>query len=182
MRNDRLRYDRMVERALRSVVRDALTEAAEHGLPGEHHFYVTFATDHPGVSIPDYLKSQYPQEMTIVIQYQFYALTVDREQFSVTLSFNNSRERLVVPFAAVTTFADPAVNFALQFQAAPLDDDELGTELADELERIGPDADTDAGAGAGEASDGAGATATTDDRDKVVTLDQFRKKQERPSG
>ena len=170
MKNDRLRYDRMVERALRTVVREALAEAADRGLPGEHHFYVTFATQHPGVDIPSYLSSQYPQEMTIVIQYQFYALSVDRDSFSVTLSFNNSRERLTVPFAAVTTFADPAVNFALQFQSSALDESESAIESVGDLEDL--DADQ---AESGEPPE------PVDSRDKVVTLDQFRKKSERPS-
>lgn len=169
MKNDRLRYDRMVERALRTVVRDALTEAAEYGLPGDHHFYVTFATGHPDVDIPEYLHSQYPQEMTIVIQYQFYALTVDEDQFSVTLSFNNARERLTVPFAAVTTFADPAVNFALQFQAGMIDDGVPVLDMGDDEEAARSD-QSDAAPKADESED------------KVVTLDQFRKKQDRPSG
>ena len=173
MKNDRLRYDRMVERALRTVVREALIEAAEHGLPGEHHFYVTFSTHYPGVTIPDYLRTQYPQEMTIVIQYQFYALTVDRDQFSVTLSFNNARERLTVPFAAVTTFADPAVNFALQFQATTLDEADGQAGMLDDE----PGAGADAGDTVSDPS-----AAASEDEDKVVTLDQFRKKQERPSG
>jgi len=176
MKNDRLRYDRMVERALRTVVRDALAEAAEHGLPDDHHFYVTFLTHYPGVEIPAYLHGQYPQEMTIVIQYQFYALTVDRDQFSVTLSFNNAKERLTIPFAAITTFADPAVNFALQFQTTPLDEGEaaapgLVPELAAAAEAETSTVDTEAAA-----------TPEEEASEKVVALDRFRKKQEGPSG
>lgn len=177
MKNDSLRYDRMVERALRTVVREALAEASDQGLPDEHHFYITFATHHPGVDIPDYLRSQYPQEMTIVIQYQFYGLTVDRDQFSVTLSFNNAKERLTVPFAAVTTFADPAVNFALQFQTTTLDG---------EAEEVEPTTDI-SGAHAAPAEPErtaveTGEAAEQDASEKVVTLDRFRKKQESPSG
>lgn len=175
MKNDRLRYDRMVERALRTVVRDALAEAAEHGLPDDHHFYVTFLTHYPDVEIPAYLRSQYPQEMTIVIQYQFYALTVDRDQFSVTLSFNNAKERLTIPFAAITTFADPAVNFALQFQTTTLDEEAAAPgpvpELAAAAEAETSTVDTDAAA-----------TPEEEASEKVVTLDRFRKKQEGPSG
>ncbi|MBI1209115.1 MAG: hypothetical protein GC191_17720 [Azospirillum sp.] len=116
MAREQLRYDRMVEAALRGVVRDALRQVATRGLPGNHHFYLTFRTSFAGVNLPDYLRSQYPGEMTIVLQYQFFGLEVDDERFSVTLSFNNVHERLTVPFAAVTTFADPSVSFTLQFQ------------------------------------------------------------------
>lgn len=114
-----LRYDKMVENALRSVVRDALTLTAEHGLPGAHHFYITFRTAYPGVEIPDYLSAQYPHEMTIVLEHQFWGLEVDDHLFSVTLSFRNQAERLVVPLAAVTAFADPSVKFGLEFRSEP---------------------------------------------------------------
>ena len=114
-----LRYDKMVENALRSVVRDALTLTAEHGLPGAHHFYVTFRTGFPGVEIPDYLSAQYPHEMTIVLEHQFWGLEVDEHKFAVTLSFRNQAERLVVPLAAITAFADPSVKFGLEFRAEP---------------------------------------------------------------
>src|SRR5690606_10975043 len=114
---DTLRYDRMVESALRGVVREAISEVIEEGeLPGDHHFYITFMTDFLGVKIPSYLHDRYPGEMTIVLQYQFYDLDVDDEKMQVTLSFNNVPERLEIPLAAITIFADPSVNFALQFQ------------------------------------------------------------------
>lgn len=116
MPKEQLRYDRMVETALRGVVRDALTEVAERGLPGNHHFYLTFRTGYPGIDIPEYLSSQYPNEMTIVLQFQYYGLEVLEDHFEVTLSFNNVHERLEIPLGAITTFADPSVNFALQFQ------------------------------------------------------------------
>lgn len=158
-----LRYDRMVERALRSVVREAVEEVMDTGLPGDHHFYITFMTDYPGVDIPEYLQERYPGEMTIVLQYQFYDLEVDEETLRVTLSFNNVPEKLVIPMQAITIFADPSVNFALQFQ--PLDSvrDEMDE---DELEII-PISDN--------AADGDG---TEDDgkRGEVISLDQFRKK------
>jgi len=107
----------MVENALRSVVRDALSVTAERGLPGTHHFYVTFRTDFPGVAIPDFLRAQYPSEMTIVLEHQFWDLKVDDERFSVTLSFHSQAQRLVVPLAAITAFADPSVKFGLEFRA-----------------------------------------------------------------
>ena len=117
MNEDHLRYDRMVEKALRSVVREALSRVAEtKALPGDHHFFITFLTEAEGVKIPEYLHKQYPEEMTIVLQYQFYNLMVTEEALHVTLSFNNKLEDLIIPFEAITTFADPAVSFALQFQ------------------------------------------------------------------
>lgn len=152
-----LRYDKMVEQALRGVVRQAVQEVMADGLPGDHHFYITFMTDYPGVSIPDYLRDRYPGEMTIVLQYQFYDLNVDKDKMSVTLSFNNVPERLSIPLSAITIFADPSVNFALQFQ--PLGDDS------------GPDPDPDDEDDKEEEKGGKkGKTG------EVVSLDQFRKK------
>ena len=115
---DLLGYDRMMERAVRGVVREALAVAASRGLPGAHHFYITFRTQAPGVTIPDHLLAKYPEEMTIVLEHQFWDLEVTEESFSVTLSFNNKPARLNVPFAAVSTFADPSVQFGLQFKQA----------------------------------------------------------------
>lgn len=120
------RYDRMVEKALRGVVKQALEEVIDDGLFEDHHFYITFFTEHPGVNVPDYLKERYPGEMTIVLQHQFYDLEVTDESFTVMLSFNNVPERLVIPLGAITIFADPSVNFALQFQ--PLSEDEDGED------------------------------------------------------
>jgi uncharacterized protein len=116
MTEDLLQYDRLVERALKNVVREALLHVSRHGLPGAHHLYITFRTDHPGAVVPDVLRERYPVEMTIVLQYQFWDLIVGEEGFEVTLSFNDMQQRLVVPFSAVNAFADPSVNFALQFQ------------------------------------------------------------------
>jgi uncharacterized protein len=107
----------MVEAALRGVVREALARTAAKGLPGAHHFYITFRTGFPGLKIPDYLAGQYPQEMTVVLEHQFWDLDVTEDHFAVTLSFQNKPERLVIPFEAITAFADPAVKFGLQFQA-----------------------------------------------------------------
>jgi hypothetical protein len=156
-----LRYDKMVENALRSVVRQALTVAAEHGLPGAHHFYVTFRTDHPGVDMPDFLRAQYPQEMTIVLEHQFWGLEVDEVHFAVTLSFRNQTQRLVIPLAAITAFADPSVKFGLEFRAETSADD-LPPEPAPTPEPPPPTAPS-----------------AEDDKPKageVVKLDLFRKK------
>jgi hypothetical protein len=119
-----LRYDKMVEDALRGVVRGALAVVMERGLPGAHHFYITFRTDFPGVDIPAFLKAQYPGEMTIVLQFQFWGLELTERSFAVTLSFHGQAQRLVIPFAAITSFADPSVKFGLEFKPdseAPVD-------------------------------------------------------------
>ena len=119
MPQDSFQYDQMIERALRGVVRDALSRVARDGLPGAHHFYIGFATREPGVSLPASLIAKFPDEMTIVIQHQFWDLQVDDDEFSITLSFQRQPERLVIPFAAIKSFADPSVNFALEF-ASPV--------------------------------------------------------------
>ena len=165
-----LRYDKMVESALRGVVRQAITEVQSRGLPGEHHFYITFMTDFPGVQIPDYLRERYPGDMTIVLQYQFENLTVDDISMGVTLSFNNIPERLIVPLAAITIFADPSVNFALQFQ--PLGD--MADNDEGDLSQFDGDPDDDGSApkGKGKKSKGDTTAATGE----VISLDKFRKK------
>jgi len=114
-----LPYDQWTEEALRQVVARAVSYAAANGLPGQHHFYITFRTDHPGVVIPPRLRAQYPQEMTIVLQHQFWDLRVDEEAglISVGLSFGGVASTLVIPLAALTAFADPQVRYGLRFQA-----------------------------------------------------------------
>jgi len=163
--DDLLRYDRMVEQALRGVVRQAVREVIEKGLPADHHFYITFMTDYPGIKIPNYLKERYPDEMTIVLQYQFYDLGVDEEKMQVTLSFNNVPERLEIPLSSITIFADPSVNFALQFQP------------------LGDEGDTDPGPGDDEGpsekpgpEDGGKGKKASKKSGEVVSLDQVRKK------
>lgn len=108
-------YERMVEDALRGVLRQALRMTAAQGLPGSHHFYITFDTTHPGVRIPESLRALHPTEMTIVLQHQFWDLQVTDEGFEITLSFSGVSQRLKMPFAAVTAFADPHAKFGLQF-------------------------------------------------------------------
>jgi hypothetical protein len=117
MPDQSLDYGRFVERALRHVVRAALEVVAKRGLPGRHHLYITFRTDHPAVVIDDSLRARYPAEMTIVLQHQFWDLEVGADGFAVGLSFNDVPHRLEVPFEAVTVFADPSVEFGLQFAA-----------------------------------------------------------------
>jgi uncharacterized protein len=116
MAQDLLGYDKLVENALRGVAREALRRAARDGLPGAHHFYLGFRTAAAGVSLPGYLSAKFPDEMTIVLQHQFWGLEVGEEAFSVSLSFQGRPERLTIPFAALTSFADPAVEFGLKFE------------------------------------------------------------------
>ncbi len=151
MSKDLIRYDLLVQDALKGVVRKVLGDAAKDGLPGDHHFYISFRTDFPGVRISPRLRDKYLQDMTIVLQHQFSGLDVDERKFGVTLSFRGKPERLTIPLAAIQTFADPSVNFALQFQALP---SQTPREPAAEQS---PAAEAPAG-------------------DKVVSLDQFRKK------
>ncbi len=114
-----LPYEQWTEAALLRVVAQALAYVALHGLPGEHHFYLTFRTDYPGVALPPRLRAQYPQEMTIVLQHQFWDLRTDEEGFSVGLSFGGVPSMLRVPFAAISAFADPSVRYGLRFRVVP---------------------------------------------------------------
>jgi uncharacterized protein len=169
MRRQRIDYGQLVEAALRTVVRDVLRQFAAGDVPPPHHFYVTFRTDHPGVEIPDYLHARYPAEMTIVLQHQFWDLDIDDDGFGVTLSFNDQRERLIIPFEALRVFADPGVEFGLQFTLG----NEGGGETAAPLPLAAktgakprPVVDGDGRGEPGENGDGA----------EIVTLDRFRKK------
>ncbi|WP_448208504.1 SspB family protein [Azospirillum sp. sgz302134] len=175
-----MRYDRMVEAALRGVVRDALRQVSDRGLPGNHHFYLTFRTAFPGVDIPEYLSAQYPNEMTIVIQYQYFGLEALDDHFEVTLSFNNVHERLVIPYAAITTFADPSVNFALQFQpVAPAESAEVATmptREAPERKPLDSAKDPAKPAIAKLAKSEPNGSGEEPKRGEVVALDAFRKK------
>jgi len=121
-------YQRIVQDALRDAVRRVLAEVAENGLPGEHHFYLGFRTDGPGVGISRGLRQQYPEKMTIILQNQFWDLEVGPEAFSVSMKFNGLRERLTVPFAALTDFVDPSAEFGLRFDGE--DDPKAAVERA----------------------------------------------------
>ena len=160
MADELLQYDQMVENALRSVVRESLLEVAEYGFPGKHHFYITFRTGHDDVDIPGHLIKQHLQEMTIVLEHQFWGLEVEEDFFEVTLSFNKAHERLHIPFAAVTSFADPSVKFGLQITSVD-STEPIPMEIKDSDAR-----ETDAESGE-RTSDGGG---------EVVTLDAFRKR------
>lgn len=157
-----LPYDHWTEDALRLVVIRALRFAANSGLPGEHHFFVSFRTDHPGCDVPKRLRAQYPQEMTIVLQHQFWDLKVDEaaQLFSVGLSFGGIPSVLTVPFAALTGFADPAVEFGLRFRPEDMTppDAEAPPTAA---ETAAPDAED---------------TPAADPTPQVVSLDAFRRR------
>ncbi|WP_296679232.1 SspB family protein [Novosphingobium sp.] len=153
-------YDEIVQEALRAVVGRVLGQVETTGgtLPGNHHFYITFKTEAPGVSIPSHLKERFPDEMTIVLQNKFWDLTVGEDGFSVGLTFNQIPAKLDVPFSAITAFVDPAVDFGLQFQALGAPD---GPEPHEDAENDTPDGEAPAG---------------TDDGSNVVTVDFGRKK------
>ncbi|WP_342164286.1 SspB family protein [Methylobacterium sp. SD21] len=129
MADDLIRYDLLVQDALRGVVRKVLSDAAQNGLMGEHHFYVSFRTEAPGVRISQALRDKYPQDMTIVLQHQFWDLNVTEHAFEVGLSFSGVPERLLVPFDALSGFFDPSVQFGLKFDLG-----EVGNDLPAEPE------------------------------------------------
>lgn len=122
MATDLIRYDILAQAALRGVVRTVLTDAAKNGLPGEHHFKITFNTAMAGVKVSDRMRSRYPDEMTIVLQHQFWDLIVNDQGFEVGLSFGGVPERIGIPFDAITAFYDPAVQFGFQFETVEAED------------------------------------------------------------
>ena len=155
-----LNYGQLMQKAMRTMMADVLAQVAENGLPGEHHFYISFETNHPGVDIPDWLRDTYPDEMTIVLQEWFADLAVTSDRFSVTLNFSDQAQTLVIPLEAVRTFVDPSVKFGLKFDGHDADEDETqdDRELMDD-DPAPEDPDEDA--------PGPGAD--------VVSLDKFRK-------
>jgi len=187
MAADHIRYDILAQAALRGVVRTVLTDAARKGLPGDHHFKITFATTMPGVRLSERMRERYPQEMTIVLQHQFWDLTVTEQGFDVGLSFGGSPERIGVPFDAVTAFYDPSVQFGFQFELIDVAGDEAATAAGETPAAattaaseaaiaqpnalpspapVSPLAPPSPAAGAGGAESGG----------QVVRLDRFRKK------
>ncbi len=156
-------YDEIVQEALRAVVGRVLGEIRDNGstLPGNHHFYITFKTAAPGVSIPQHLRERFPDEMTIVIQNKFWDLGVDEDGFTVGLSFNQMPAKLDIPYSAITAFVDPAVDFGLQFQAT----------VADMAPEVHDDAENDLSEQGGDE-----AVIGSEDGSNVVTVDFGRKK------
>ena len=131
MATDHIRYDLLAQEALRGVVRTVLADVAKKGLPGEHHFKITFSTTAPGVELSERMSERYPQEMTIVLQYQFWDLTVADERFEVGLSFGGVPERIVIPFDAISAFFDPSVQFGFQFELVDVDGNETVTKSSE---------------------------------------------------
>jgi uncharacterized protein len=193
MPDDHIRYDLLAQQALRGVVRTVLADVAKKGLPGEHHFKITFNTTTPGVRLSDRLRAQYPETMTIILQHQFWDLAVGERAFEVGLSFGSIPELLAVPFDAIVAFYDPAVQFGFQFEAvdaaatgergegakaAPAGEDKIAKPAPAAL----PGGKTAAGKKPQAASAPEKAQPPTDDDDtpdgggEVVRLDRFRKK------
>lgn len=152
--NNTIDYGNLMHKAMRGLIFEVLTDISAKGLPGNHHFFITFDTMHPDVEIADWLSDRYPGEMTIVIQHQYESLKVAELGFSITLSFGDNPEPLYVPYNAIKTFVDPSVEFGLRFEAPEDDDDapEAPMEVMAEPEEDAPKKDAD-----------------------VVSLDQFRK-------
>ncbi len=146
-------YGNLMHRAMRGLIQNVLEDVAERGLPGTHHFFITFDTTHPDVAMADWLKARYPNEMTVVIQHWFENLIVTDDGFSITLNFGNQPEPLVIPFDAVRTFVDPSVEFGLRFESHVEDDDD-GDDGDDDGDDDDPPPQHDA---------------------EVVSLDKFRK-------
>jgi hypothetical protein len=166
---DHIRYDVLARDAMRGVLRQVMTDAAKQGLPGDHHFYITFLTQAEGVKLSPRLMAQYPDEMTVILQHQFWDLVVTDDRFEVGLSFGGVPERLVVPFAAIKSFLDPSVQFGLQFDigeaaaAAGAKTPPASSELAPATQEP---TQSDTAADGDKKPDGA----------EVVRLDRFRKK------
>ena len=175
MATDHIRYDILAQAALRGVVRTVLADAAKKGLPGEHHFKITFNTTAPGVRLSERMRARYPKDMTIVLQHQFWDLEVTEQAFQVGLSFGGVTERVAVPFEAVTAFYDPAVQFGFQFETV----DAAATDADATPQK--PGATAAAAAGDEEATPGALPSPAENASDsgpggEVVRLDRFRKK------
>jgi hypothetical protein len=180
MAEDEIRYDLLTQNAMRGVVRDVLTQVQREGLPGEHHLYIAFDTGADGVSISKRLKEQYPEEMTVVLQYQFWDLVVTNERFEVKLSFSNVPERLVVPFSAVKAFYDPSAQFGLQFGKPGAANDSARQHMASAMPDLvgeGEEPRNTAEPAPEEAPEAAGSEVVMSRPPaEVVQLDRFRKK------
>ena len=169
MATDHIRYDVLARDALRGVLRRVLTDAAEHGLPGDHHFFITFISTAEGVKLSPRLLAQYPEEMTVILQHQFWDLVVTEDRFEVGLSFGGIPERLVVPFNSIKSFFDPSVQFGLQFEAA----NSAEEAPADSLPAVQAPAGLPVPAPAAEQKD---EPDKPSEGAEVVRLDRFRKK------
>ncbi len=169
MATDHIRYDVLARDALRGVLRRVLADAAEHGLPGEHHFFITFLATAEGVKLSPRLRAQYAEEMTVILQHQFWDLVVTEDRFEVGLSFGGIPERLVVPFNSIKSFFDPSVQFGLQFEPSDTETEAAATSLP----AVPVPAALPVPAPATENQDPA---AKPGEGAEVVRLDRFRKK------
>lgn len=180
MAEDLMRYDLLAQDALRSVVRLALLRVRESGLPGDHHFFIAVSINHPGVTVSERLRKKYEDEMTIVLQHQYWNLEVYEKFFEVELSFDNVPEKLIIPYAAVKGFYDPSVQFGLQFEVAG-EESTLEEEADSENDEEAPASENDAenadstDNAKSEMSEPAPSQASNDDS-TVISLDSFRKK------
>ena len=174
MADDLIRYDVLVQESLRGVVRKVLKEVVDNGLPGDHHFYIAFDTGAPGVRMSSRLREQHPEEMTVVMQHQFWDLNVTEHSFEVGLSFGGVPERVLVPFAAIKGFFDPSVQFGLQFEPHPDANEETAGSASEPGHAPEPATDQDDMPGAAEL--GAPDEPARADGAQVVSLDAFRKK------
>lgn len=162
-------YGGMMHRAMQGLIADVLDGIAEHGLPGDHHFFITFDTRDEGVEMADWLRDRYPEEMTIVIQHWFDNLSVDDEGFNITLNFGNSPEPLRIPFDALRTFVDPSVEFGLRFETQESDEDDDEDDVLPEGDRPVDGEDGD------DHGPGGGSNGGPNGGGEVVQLDRWRK-------
>lgn len=174
MADDLIRYDVLVQESLRGVVRKVLKEVVESGLPGDHHFYIAFDTGAPGVRMSSRLREQHPEEMTVVMQHQFWDLNVTEHSFEVGLSFGGVPERVLVPFSAIKGFFDPSVQFGLQFEPHTDADEETAGAHGEAAHAPEPALDQDDMPGVAEL--GGMEEQARPDGAQVVSLDAFRKK------
>ncbi|MGB6396840.1 MAG: ClpXP protease specificity-enhancing factor SspB [Bradyrhizobium sp.] len=175
MATDHIRYDVLARDALRGVLRQVLTDAAAHGLPGEHHFFITFLSTAEGVKLSPRLLAQYPEEMTIILQHQFWDLVVTEDRFEVGLSFGGVPERLVVPFNSIKSFFDPSVQFGLQFEPSDAAAETAATNLPASNLPATPSASAPTAA-APEPESSKDEPEKPSEGAEVVRLDRFRKK------
>lgn len=174
MAEDLMRYDLMAQEALRGVMRSALLKVEKDGLPGDHHFYVEFNTQMPGVRLSERLLERYPEEMTIVLQHQFWGMEIAQTHFTLELSFDNIPEKLTIPFAAVKGFYDPSVQFGLQFESSEANENVEFTEEIAQSEAVS------VGASAGQMQDpmteqNPVSDHASGDNSNIVKLDAFRR-------
>lgn len=161
-------YEHLMQESMRDVMKQALVVVAKNGLPGDHHFYISFKTNYPGVDLPDYLREEYPDNITIVMQHEFWDLEVHDKSFYLTLCFNDVHERVAIPFGSVVSFVDPSVKFGIHFSPAEIDESELFSleqpKQKQKLKKAKADSKEDE------------KPIAPSDGSNVITLDAFRRK------